>query len=127
MYSWSQEIVYEGENDGVLMLSVSEFNIKKKDAVAQAIKDAYLQILFRGIPSSKENKRALLGTDENVMNSHRQYYDNMINGNRLYSFIIYSNLNYYKKKTAVVKLTVNVQALIADLERNDLYRRLGLY
>jgi hypothetical protein len=127
MYSWSQEIVYEGENDGVLMLSVSEFNIKKKDAVAQAIKDAYLQILFRGIPSSKENKRALLGTDENVMNSHRQYYDNMINGNRLYSFIIYSNLNYYKKKTAVVKLTVNVQALIADLERNNLYRRLGLY
>ena len=119
MYSWSQEIVYEGENDGVLMLSVSEFNIKKKDAVAQAIKDAYLQILFRGIPSSKENKRALLGTDENVMNSHRQYYDNMINGNRLYSFIIYSNLNYYKKKTAVVKLTVNVQALIADLERNN--------
>ena len=127
MYSWSQEIVYEGENDGVLMLSVSEFNIKKKDAVAQAIKDAYLQILFRGIPSSKENKRALLGTDENVMNSHRQYYDNMINGNRLYSFIICSNLNYYKKKTAVVKLTVNVQALIADLERNNLYRRLGLY
>ena len=51
MYSWSQEIVYEGENDGVLMLSVSEFNIKKKDAVAQAIKDAYLKILFRGIQS----------------------------------------------------------------------------
>lgn len=96
--SWSQEIMYEGENDGVMMLQVSEFNIKKKDAVAQAIKDAYFQILFRGIPGSKENKKALLGTDENAMNNNRQYYDNMINGGRLYSFITYSALSYYKKK-----------------------------
>lgn len=109
------------------MLQVSEFNIKKKDAVAQAIKDAYFQILFRGIPESKEYKQALLGTDENAMNDNRRYYDNMINGGRLYSFIIYSALNYYKKKEAVVKLSVNVQALASDLERNNLYRRFGLY
>ena len=125
--SWSQEIMYEGENDGVMMLQVSEFNIKKKDAVAQAIKDAYFQILFRGIPGSKENKKALLGTDENAMNINRQYYDNMINGDRLYTFITYSALCYYKKKEAVVKLSVNVQALVSDLERNNLYRRFGLY
>lgn len=127
IFSWSQEIMFEGENDGVLMLQVSEFNIKKKDAVAQAIKDAYFQILFRGIPESKEYKQALLGTDENAMNDNRRYYDNMINGGRLYSFIIYSALNYYKKKEAVVKLSVNVQALASDLERNNLYRRFGLY
>lgn len=125
--SWSQEIMYEGENDGVMMLQVSEFNIKKKDAIAQAIKDAYFQILFRGIPGSKENKKALLGTDENAMNNNRQYYDNMINEGRLYSFITYSALSYYKKKEAVVKLSVNIQALVSDLERNNLYRRFGLY
>lgn len=119
--------MYEGENDGIMMLQVSEFNIKKKDAIAQAIKDAYFQILFRGIPGSKENKQALLGTDENVMNNNRRYYDNMINGGRLYSFITYSALCYYKKKEAVVKLSVNVQALVSDLERNNLYRRFGLY
>ena len=27
--SWAQEVTYEGENNGVLMLSVSEFNVKK--------------------------------------------------------------------------------------------------
>lgn len=124
---WSQEIMYEGENDGVMMLQVSEFNIKKKDAISQAIKDAYFQILFRGIPGSKENKNALLGTDENAMNNNRQYYDNMINGGRLYSFITYSALSYYKENEAVVKLSVNVQALVSDLERNNLYRRFGLY
>lgn len=125
--SWSQEVMYEGENGGIMMLQVSEFNIKKKDAVAQAIKDAYFQILFRGIPGSKENKQALLGTDENAMNKNRQYYDRMINGGRLYSFVTYSALSYYQKKEAVVKLSVNIQALISDLERNNLYRRFGLY
>ncbi len=123
----AQEIVYEGESNGVLMLSVSEVNVKKSDAIPQAIKDAYFQILFRGIPGSKKNKQALLRTDENVVDGQRQYYDNMINGGRLYTFINYSVLSYYKKKEAVVKLSVNVQALIKDLEQNNLYRRLGLY
>lgn len=123
----SQEIVYEGESNGVLMLSVSEYNVKKTDAITQAIKDAYFQILFRGIPGSKENKQALLRTDENVVNVQRKYYDNMIDGGRLYSFINYSSLCYYKKKEAIVKLSVNIKALIKDLEQNNLYRRLGLY
>lgn len=123
----SQEIVYEGESNGVLMLSVSEYNVKKTDAITQAIKDAYFQILFRGIPGSKENKQALLRTDENVVNVQRKYYDNMIDGGRLYSFINYSSLSYYKKKEAIVKLSVNIKALIKDLEQNNLYRRLGLY
>lgn len=123
----SQEIVYEGESNGVLMLSVSEYNVKKTDAITQAIKDAYFQILFRGIPGSKENKQALLRTDENVVNVQRKYYDNMIDGGRLYSFINYSSLSYYKKKEAIVKLSVNIKALVKDLEQNNLYRRLGLY
>lgn len=123
----SQEIVYEGESNGVLMLSVSEYNVKKTDAITQAITDAYFQILFRGIPGSKENKQALLRTDENVVNVQRKYYDNMIDGGRLYSFINYSSLSYYKKKEAIVKLSVNIKALIKDLEQNNLYRRLGLY
>ena len=127
LFSWGQEVMYEGEYDGVLMLSVSEFNIKKKDAIDQAIKDAYFQILFRGIPGSTENRRALLGTDENVMNANRQYYDSMINKGRLYTFVSYCALSYYKKKEAVVKLSINTRALIDDLERNNLYRRLGLY
>ena len=126
LLSWAQEIMYEGESEGIMMLSVSEFKIKKKDAIPQAIKDAYFQLLFRGIPGSKEYKRALLGTDE-MMNTHRQYYDNMINGGRLYTFVTYSYLNYYKKKEAIVKLSLNVQALVADLEQNNLYRRFGLH
>ncbi len=123
----AQEVSYEGETNGVLMLSVSEYNIKKQDAIDQAIKDAYFQILFRGIPGSTANKNALLGTDESVVNTHHQYYDNMITGARLYSFINYSSLSYYKRKEAVVKLSINVKALVEDLERNNLYRRFGLY
>lgn len=125
--SWSQEVMYEGENEEVLLLSVSEFNVSKKDAVPRAIKDAYFQIMFRGIPGSKAYNHAILGTDENIMDANYQYYDNMINRGRLYSFVNYSYLSYYKKKEAVVKLTINVRALIEDLERNNLYRRFGIY
>ena len=125
--SWAQEIIYEGENNGVLMLSVSEFNVKKKEAVAQAIKDAYFQILFRGIPGSKEYVRPLLGTDENAMKTNRKYYDNMIKAGRIYSFVNYSALSYYRRKEAVVKVSLNVRALEADLEKHNLYRRFGLY
>ena len=127
-----QEVTYEGEKDGVIMLSVFESNVNKKDAVSVAIKDAYFHILFRGIPGSTQNRNALLGTDEYAPQK-RQYYDDLINGERLYSFITYSNLDYYKrregisKKVAVIKLSVNVKALISDLERKNLYRRFGLY
>lgn len=125
--TWSQEVMYEGENDGVLLLSVSEYNVNKKDAVPQAVKDAYFQIMFRGIPGSQAYSHAIMGTDENIMEANYQYYDNMINRGRLYSFVNYSYLSYYKKKTAIVKLNINVRALIEDLERNNLYRRFGLY
>lgn len=125
--TWSQEVMYEGENDGMLLLSVSEYNVNKKDAVPQAVKDAYSQIMFRGIPGSQAYSHAIMGTDENIMEANYQYYDNMINRGRLYSFVNYSYLSYYKKKTAIVKLNINVRALIEDLERNNLYRRFGLY
>ncbi len=119
--------MYEGENNGVLQLSVSVFNVKKKEAVEQAIKEAYFQILFRGIPGSKEYKRPLLGTDENVMKANIMYYDNMIRDGRIYSFVNYSALSYYKRKEAVVKVSLYVRALEADLEKHNLYRRFGLY
>lgn len=109
------------------MLSVSEFNVKKNVAVDNAIKDAFYQILFRGLPGSREYQRPLLGTDENVMNANIEYFDNMINGGRIYTFVNYSALSYYKRKEAVVKVSLNVQALQADLEKNNLYRRFGLY
>lgn len=125
--SWAQEVTYEGENNGVLMLSVSEFNVKKNVVVDNAIKDAFYQILFRGIPGSREYQRPLLGTDEKVMNANIEYFDNMINGGRIYTFVNYSALCYYKRKEAVVKVSLNVQALVADLEKNNLYRRFGLY
>ena len=125
--SWAQEVTYEGENNGVLMLSVSEFNVKKNVAIENAIKDSFYQILFRGIPGSREYERPLLGTDEKVMNANIEYFDNMINGGRIYTFVNYSALSYYKRKEAVVKVSFNVQALVADLEKNNLYRRFGLY
>ena len=125
--SWAQEVTYEGENNGVLMLSVSEFNVKKNVAVDNAIKDAFYQILFRGIPGSREYQRPLLGTDENVMKNNAEYFDNMINGGRIYTFVNYSALSYYKRKEAVVKVSLNVQALQADLEKHNIYRRFGLY
>lgn len=109
------------------MLSVSEFNVKKNVAVDNAIKDAFYQILFRGIPGSREYQRPLLGTDENVMKNNAEYFDNMINGGRIYTFVNYSALSYYKRKEAVVKVSLNVQALQADLEKHNIYRRFGLY
>lgn len=125
--SWAQEFMYEGENNGVLMLSVSEFNVKKNKAIEQAIKDSFFQVLFRGIPGSKEYKRPLLGTNENVMKANYEYFNNMINDGRIYSFVNYSALSYYKRREAVVKVSLNVRALEEDLERHNLYRRFGLY
>lgn len=125
--SWAQEVTYEGENNGVLMLSVSEFNVKKNVAVEKAIKDSFYQILFRGIPGSREYERPLLGTDENVMKNNAEYFGDMLNGGRIYTFVNYSALSYYKRKEAVVKVSLNVQALQADLEKHNIYRRFGLY
>ena len=61
------------------------------------------------------------------MKNNAEYFDDMLNGGRIYSFINYSALSYYKRKEAVVKVSLNVQALQADLEKHNIYRRFGLY
>lgn len=124
---YSQEVIYEGEENGVLMLTVYENNIKKNEAVSQAVADAYFQILYRGIPGSTLCKQPFFGTDETEINAKRAYYDNLLSSGRLYSFVNYSVLSQYKKKVATVRLSINIDALRADLEKKNLYRRLGLY
>lgn len=125
MSSLAQDVVFEGENDGIIMLSVKEYNIKKKEAKEMAIQDAYFNLLFRGIPGSLRNRNALLGTDESIVNAYRDYYEDLINGDRLYTFVTYSDLYYYKKKVASVKLNIDVETMSADF--NNYYHRFGLY
>ena len=127
VFSWGQEVVFEDEIDGVLMLSVTEFNVKKKEAVQLAITDAYQQILFRGIPGSTQYRKALLGSEEQLTEEQQSYYERMVKTGRVYSFVNYSGLVYYKKKEAIVKININMQALIDDMERNNIYKRFGLY
>lgn len=127
-YLWAQEVSIEGENGGIITLSVTEHKIRKKKAIDRAVQDAFFQLMFRGVPGSAEYSRPLLGTDENTQSSRRQYYDNLINSGRAYTFINYSNLNryYYYRREAIVVLSINVQALTTDLESKNIYRRFGL-
>lgn len=124
---YSQEVVYEGEDNGVLMLTVYENDVPKKEAVSRAVADAYFQILYRGIPGSTLCKQPFFGTDETEVNAKRAYYENLLNSGRIYSFVNYSVLSEYKKKVATVRLSINIEALRADLEKKNLYRRLGIH
>lgn len=125
----SQDITLVNETNDALVIDIDVYDVKDKECINTAIPYAYYAVFFRGIPDSTNFKDGLVGTDENFMNSHKEYFQNMESG-RFNTFITTARLIDYNKKSkpkmGTVRLNLNMRALIKDLELQGVKRRFGL-
>ncbi|MCH5318851.1 MAG: hypothetical protein J1E38_03985 [Paramuribaculum sp.] len=125
----SQDITLINDTEDVITIDINVYDVKEKESINAAIPYAYYTIFFRGFPDSYYFKDGLVGTDENFVNRHSEYFKKMEEG-RFSSFITAASLiNYNKKskpKAATVRMSINMRALKRDLEQQGIKRRFGL-
>lgn len=106
---------------------------KKKDkAVEAAEQAAVMSLLFRGIPGSQQSL-PLIGTDEAaIIKAHQAYFDVFLKEKRYKGFIT-SSIPVSKfgkdasgRKFISMDITINLKALRADLEQQDIIRKFGI-
>jgi hypothetical protein len=103
----------------------------QNDAFADAEKNAFNIVLFRGLPGSMQ-KMALIGTDESVQKTtFKDYFDEFYGNARYMTFVMSSipesDLMMQKDSTVsiAVDIKINLNALRADLEQQNIIRKFG--
>lgn len=115
------------ETQSTMSLQVIVYNVKSRQAIVYAEREAMLTVFFRGVPGSTV-ETPLVGTDEKGLYAENQYYfDNMFNmkNGRFSSFFTNAILSKYKSKVALVDLVVNIKALRLDIESHNIRKRFG--
>ncbi|MCD8318794.1 MAG: hypothetical protein LUC45_08180 [Paraprevotella sp.] len=115
-----------------ISLRVTAYGKKAKDALANAEQSAIKEILFRGVPGSNQIESPMLGTDEALyMKQHSKYFNELFEKGRYQTFIM-SDVpvsefakDVTKKKSITTDIKVNLGALQADLENNQIIRKFG--
>lgn len=129
------------QDDGDLVrLRVSGTGLTHEDILRQAEDLAFKTILYRGLPgASARLTNPLIGTNESeIMANHAAYMRSFFQDRRLKSFIqaevlsagpvTYKNRSRTKKDDPIgltYDLTINVNALRMDLEKNGIVRKFG--
>ncbi|SNR71683.1 hypothetical protein [Flavobacterium sp. ov086] len=122
---------YLSGNAGTITMRAIGTGGNQQDAISEAEKSAINVLLFRGLPES-EQKTALIGSNESEeIEKHKEYFDKFYTQKRYKSFIM-SSIPVGKfarqnggKKSLPLDVKVNLAALRADLEQNNIIRKFG--
>lgn len=125
------EVNYLNEQQGIVTVRSFATADNEKEAVLNAEKNAFNTLFFRGLPNSKNQKSALIGTDENSIKENNKAYFNTLFASRYKSFIMSSvqvaeGTKYKDGSTGIaLDITINTRALKEDLENNNIIRKFG--
>ncbi len=126
------EVNYLSSKEGTITMRAIGNGLNSEDAINDAEKNAINVLLFRGLPES-EQKVALIETNEDeVTNTHKDYFTKFYKEKRYRTFVMSSiqTTELIKKKggkkSITVDIKINLVALRKDLEQNNIIRRFGL-
>lgn len=125
------KVNYLSSKDGTVTMKAIGVGSNEENAIADAEKNAFNVILFRGLPAS-EQQNALIGTNESeAIEMHSEYFNKFYKGKRYQTFVMSSiptsSLIKLKggAKSISVDVKVNLVALRIDLEQNNIIRKFG--
>lgn len=123
----AQTIVVTSDTGDAITVEVTQEKVKEKKALKSATEILYNALFFRGLPDSQSCKNALVGTNEQFVNQHPDYFRQMNEGGRFNSFITSSRLVDWQKKNKIstCRFIINMKALRLDLEQQGVKRRFG--
>ena len=116
-------------NEGYDMLGTESIGYGKnrEAAIDHAKEQAFINLLFRGIPGSSHN-RAMVGNETSSRSQHKEYFDDFFNKKGYNRFVMNCSQGPFSKKDKSIKcnISINVKALRVDLEQNGVIRGFGL-
>jgi hypothetical protein len=125
------EVSYAGSKEpGTISLSVAGYGRTKKEAIENAERNAFYNLLFKGIPGSQYALPMVPGGAD-AQPKHKKYFDNLLEQKGYKLFMMSSDLqsDFQPIKRAsenVMNLVkIDVTSLRRDLESNQIIRKLG--
>lgn len=112
-------------------LRVTLHDIKKKNLIPLATKEAIDRLLFRGIEGTAFNKPLCGYEESSVIAAHKDYFKNLYES-RAASFVnvVVSPVSGQKdssgRKAYIADVKINAKALREDLEAQKIIRKFGL-
>jgi hypothetical protein len=126
----SAEVNFLSNTDGTITMRANGIGNSEGEAIGDAMYNAFDVLFFRGLPES-EQKKPLVGTNENEERAkNKEYFDEFYKG-RYKTFVMSSiptsELIKYTggKKGIAIDVKINVVALRTDLEEHNIIRKFG--
>lgn len=117
------------ERDGVITISSKGYGKKEGLAVIHAKEQAFINLLFRGVPNTSFSNGGMVGNEESARAKNPEYFKQFFENNGLDKFVIKTRqLELFSKKDKSVKcdITINTKSLRNDLTQNGVIRSFGL-
>lgn len=114
---------------GTVYVSAGGYGLTKPEAIANAERNAFNCLIFRGVPGSQY--RQPMVSDENAARkAHGRYFQQLIEGDGYRAFLMSSEIRsdfqvrrHRNNLTSAIK--INVDALRRDMENQNVIRKLG--
>jgi hypothetical protein len=123
------EVAKSVERDGVITISAKGYGKKESVAINHAKEQAFINLLFRGIPNTSYSNGGMIGNEQSARNKNPDYFKDFFEKNGLDKFIIKTRqVELFSKKDKSVKceITINTESLRNDLVQNRVIRGFGL-
>lgn len=125
------ETYYQSETESTIQLTVVEYGVKEKSAVAQACINAVETLIFEGVQGSKRRFLPYVSDEAIACNEHGAYFNDLFNKGGYRSFIIAATIvekGKVKEKGKYFAVNINIDfvALKKSLVQHNVIRRFGV-
>ena len=114
---------------GTITIIAKGYGKKEAIAVAHSKEQAFINLLFRGIPNTSYSNGGMVGNETDARNKKPAYFKDFFEKNGLDRFVIKTRqIELFSKKGKSVKceITINTKSLRNNLTQNGVIREFGL-
>ncbi|MDR3681444.1 MAG: hypothetical protein P4L41_15865 [Flavipsychrobacter sp.] len=126
----SAQVSFVSGEKGTITVRTSGNGKGINDAIANAEKDVFYMLLFRGIAGSEQSSALITTREDEAQQKYKAYLDPLLS-ERYPSFIISAVQDgepvkgKHSQYSVMLDVTVNVTALRKDMEANQVIRKFG--
>tara|TARA_B110000459_G_C16518447_1_gene451381 strand:- start:375 stop:821 length:447 start_codon:yes stop_codon:yes gene_type:complete len=117
------------ERSGSITISAKGYGKKEALALNHAKEQAFINLLFRGIPNTSFSNGGMIGNEQSARNKNPDYFKSLFEQNGMDKFIVKTRqVELFSKKNKSVKcdITINTESLRNDLTQNGVISTFGL-
>ena len=122
------EVSKSVERSGQIIINAKGYGKKEADAISHAKEQAFINLLFRGVPNTSYSNGGMIGNEQSARSKNKRYFEDFFEKGGMDKFIIKTRqLELFSKKDKSVKceITINTESLRNYLTQNGVIRGFG--